>query len=111
MDDIRLTRTLLAQDFDHNEIARLNRRGDLTRIQRGAYALPPPGEAIREDRHRRLIHATVPQLLGGSVVSHGSAAALHRLPVWASAIARVHGTRSGGSAAPVAAPPCRTPHR
>ena len=35
-----------------------------------------------------------PQLHDGSVVSHGSAAVLHRLPVWAAAIAHVHVTRS-----------------
>lgn len=37
----------------------------------------------------------MPQLLDGSVVSHGSAATLHRLPVWATATARVHVTRPG----------------
>jgi hypothetical protein len=51
-------------------------------------------DLVREEKHRRLVHATAPQLLDGSVVSHGSAAVLHRLPVWAAAIERVHVTRS-----------------
>lgn len=93
MNDILLTHALLDQGFSYDEIIRLHRRGNLTRIRRGAYIAPSDKEVHREERHRRLIHATVPQLLDGSVVSHGSAAALHRLPVFAPSIARVHVTR------------------
>ena len=77
-----------------SEVRELLRRGELCRIRRGAYAAVAGGDQVREDKHRRLIHATAPQLLDGSVVSHGSAAVLHRLPVWAAAIERVHVTRS-----------------
>ena len=94
VDDIWLTSALTAQGYDPNELARLLRRGELARVRRGAYAAAAGEDLVREEKHRRLIHATAPQLLEGSVVSHGSAAVLHRLPVWAAAIALVHLTRS-----------------
>ena len=103
VNDIWLTSALTAQGYDPNELARLLRPGELTRVRRGAHA-PVAGEDLdREEKHRRLLWATAPQLLDGSVVSHGSAAALHRLPVWAAAIERVHApaaeaaTVSGGA--------------
>jgi predicted transcriptional regulator of viral defense system len=36
----------------------------------------------------------VPQLREGAVLSHGSAAVLHGLPVWPDTVERVHVTRS-----------------
>jgi hypothetical protein len=94
MDEIKLTRTLLDQGFDHDDLRRLNRGGELIRIRRGAYALEEkPGLAV-EDRHRRLILGTAPQLRDGAVFSHGSAAVLHGLPVWPAAVERVHVTRN-----------------
>jgi hypothetical protein len=47
-----------------------------------------------EERHRRLVLATAAQLRDGAIISHGSAAVLHGLPVWSAAIERVHVTRS-----------------
>lgn len=97
MDDIVLTQARRAQGLTTEELTRLQRSGDLTRIRRGAYSHDPGQGLRREDHHRRLVLATAPQLLDGSVVSHGSAAVLHRLPVWAPAIKKVHVTcsRSG----------------
>ena len=95
MDTILLTGALLDQGLSYNDLARLSRRGELERIRRGAYATSQRTGLVREEAHRRLIQATVPQLIDGSVVSHGSAATLHRLPVWSSAITRVHVTRPG----------------
>ena len=95
MDDIQLTRALRLQGLNAAEVARLSRRGDLEHLRRGAYAAPPEQALRRDEQHRRLVAATGPQLLDGSVVSHGSAAVLHRLPVWAGAIERVHVTRDG----------------
>ena len=89
-----LTQALLAQGFSHGDLGRLNRQGELTHLRRGAYASTASSDLSREDNHRRLIHATAPQLIDGSVVSHGSAAVIHGLPVWAAAIERVHITRS-----------------
>ena len=47
-----------------------------------------------EQQHRQLVAATLPQLGPGAVLSHGSAAVLHGLPVWPHAVQRVHLTRS-----------------
>jgi hypothetical protein len=96
MDDIVLTRTLLSQGYDPEELARMLRDGTMTRIRRGAYApiLDQPGDKSVDSKRRRLILATVPQLDPQAVVSHGSAALLHGLPTWTEATARVHVTRN-----------------
>ena len=92
-DDIVLTRTLRTQGLGTDDVARLRRSGELTRVRRGAYAYAPDEDQVGEKRHRRLVLATAPQLLDGSVVSHGSAAVLHGLPVRGFAIEKVHVTR------------------
>jgi hypothetical protein len=94
MDDIRLTRTLLDQGYDYDDLRRLQRAGELVRIRRGAYALREGSDLALEERHRRVVLATAPQLLDGAVLSHGSAAVLHGLPVWPAAVERVHVTRN-----------------
>ncbi|HZA72196.1 MAG TPA: hypothetical protein VE476_04725 [Propionibacteriaceae bacterium] len=96
-DDIVLTQTLRTRGLNTDDIARLTRIGELARVRRGAYAYAQDGEQTPEMHHRRLVLATAPQLLDGSVVSHGSAAVLHGLPVWRTAIEKVHATcsRSG----------------
>jgi hypothetical protein len=93
MDDIRLTRTLLDQGYDYDDLRRLQRGGELFRVRRGAYAREDNHDQLFEERHRRLVLATAPQLRDGAVLSHGSAAVLHGLPVWPAAVARVHVTR------------------
>jgi hypothetical protein len=93
MNGILLTSALREQGFSYDEVARRSRRGDLQRVRRGAYTTPTDAELTREEQHRRLLDATVPSLVDGSVVSHGSAAVLHGLPVWSDATARVHITR------------------
>jgi hypothetical protein len=94
MDDIRLTRTLREQGYDYDDLQRLQQAGELVRIRRGAYALRDRSDLTLEERHRRLVLATAPQLLDGAVLSHGSAAVLHGLPVWPAAVEWVHVTRS-----------------
>ncbi len=94
MNSIVSTQTLKTQGFNAGDIARMSRRGELIPVRRGAYARDGGDDLVREARHRRLIDATAHQLVDGSIVSHGSAAVLHRLPVWSEAIARVHVTRS-----------------
>jgi hypothetical protein len=98
MEDILLTRQLRIQGFDGHEITRLRRRGQLVTLRRGAYSRDRPDDLTTEQAHRELIMATVPQLEDGAVVSHASAAVMHGLPTWTSAIDRVHVTRnrSGG---------------
>jgi hypothetical protein len=101
MDQIWTTGELRERGFSAAELSRRVRTGELARLRRGAYELP-----IVEDRaegvilrHRRLIHATTPQLGPGAVVSHASAAVLHGLPVWPSAVARVQVTRDRSNGA------------
>jgi hypothetical protein len=98
MDQILLTQWLRTEGFGSNEISRMRQRGDLVPVRRGAYARDRPDDQTAEQAHRRLILATVPQLEDGAVVSHASAAVLHGLPTWSSAIDRMHLTRdrSGG---------------
>jgi hypothetical protein len=93
MDDIVLSRALRAQGYDSDEIRRLRERGELTWLRRGAYARTVATDLSVEQRHRRLIEATVPMLREGAVISHSSAAVLHGLPVWPSTISQVHLTR------------------
>jgi hypothetical protein len=97
VDDIWMARELLSRGFDHGDLARLRRTGELLQVRRGAYervpADPSPTLSI-EQAHRRQIAATAPQLEAGAVISHASAAVLHGLPVWGAAVERVHVTRS-----------------
>jgi hypothetical protein len=79
----------LAAGLTDDELARAVRRGDLTRIRRGAYLDPTAGLS----RHRALVLGTAPALRDGSVVSHSSAAVLHGLPLWRVDSERVHVTR------------------
>jgi predicted transcriptional regulator of viral defense system len=79
----------LAAGVTDAELARAVRRGELVRVRRGAYLDPTAGLS----RHRALVLATAPALRDGSVVSHGSAALLHGLPLWRVDGARVHVTR------------------
>ncbi|SDN44190.1 type IV toxin-antitoxin system AbiEi family antitoxin domain-containing protein [Geodermatophilus sp. DSM 45219] len=84
----------LTGGFDDAELARMVRRGELRRLQRGTYAHSPadlPTDAAA--RHRLTVLATMPGLRVPAVVSHLSAAVLHGLPVWGVLLARVHVTR------------------
>lgn len=56
------------------------RRGTLTRLRRGFYAVPAEA-ATPESCHRRLIRASCPVVADSNVVSHVSAGVLHDLPV------------------------------
>ena len=93
MDDVRLRSQLLALGRSDADLGRLTRSGDLQRIRRGAYSPYAPATLTLEERHRQLIAATMPQLRRGGVLSHGSAAVWHGLPVWSGAVAQVHLTR------------------
>ncbi|WP_369258014.1 type IV toxin-antitoxin system AbiEi family antitoxin domain-containing protein [Geodermatophilus amargosae] len=79
----------VAAGLNDAELARAVRRGELTRIRRGAYVDPTCGLS----EHRALVLATAPALRDGSVVSHASAAVLHGLPLWRVDGERVHVTR------------------
>jgi hypothetical protein len=90
---LQLRAQMLAAGFSDDEVRRLLRIGDLTRVRRGSYVAGPlPEEPAR--RHRLAITAAVRALADDAVVSHVSAAALHDLPLWNVSLARVHVTRA-----------------
>lgn len=84
---VTTTRELEAAGLTRNEVSRLNRRGELVRVRRGAYATEAVDSEL--ERHRRLIAATWPLLEPGSVLSHASAGVLHQLPTWTDSLTRV----------------------
>ncbi|MFC7619918.1 type IV toxin-antitoxin system AbiEi family antitoxin domain-containing protein [Microlunatus sp. GCM10028923] len=95
MSEVVMARQLAARGYRPSEIARLVRRGELTRIRRGGYVTE---EADGErDRHRRLIDATLRLSSTDVVVSHLSAGVLHGLPIFRDTLKRVDLTRSGRS--------------
>lgn len=111
MDDLILTRDLVAQGYSMADITRLARRDDLVRLRRGAYVAKPPADPAEPQggnlshrdlhaEHRRLLQATLAQLHPGYVFSHVSAAALHQLPLFAPTLGLAHLTRDrrGGGA-------------
>jgi hypothetical protein len=90
--ELLLRRDALATGWADDELGRLVRAGELTRLRRGAYVdsvLPPDRAAV----HRLLTRATIAGLSRPAVVSHQSAAVLHGLPLWDVPLDRVHVTR------------------
>ncbi|MGY1741564.1 MULTISPECIES: type IV toxin-antitoxin system AbiEi family antitoxin domain-containing protein [unclassified Blastococcus] len=85
--------TALTQGFTDDELARLVRRRELTRLQRGAYV----GPGTAPDDRLRLI-ATLGGLRVPGVVGHASAALLHGLPLWRVPVRKLHVIRRPGSA-------------
>ena len=90
--DPQLAASLHREGFSYAELARLAESGQLIRVRRGAYAHQAATDPV--EVHRQLVGGTLPQLLGDAVVSHVSAAALHRLPVWPEDLERVHVVRA-----------------
>ncbi len=79
----------LTHGFTDGELARMVRRGELLRLQRGSYL--PAGSTLTG--HRAVVRAAVAELRRPGVVSHLSAAVLHGLPLWDVTPRRVHLTR------------------
>ena len=92
MDDVRLARELVTNGLTKFEISNEVRRGALHRVRRGAYTGQDDGDPARA--HRRLLDATLALSHPGAVISHGSAAVLHRLPFPPHALDHVHLTRN-----------------
>jgi hypothetical protein len=82
----------LLDGISDGELARLVRRGEMARLQRGTY-VAATAEFPDEGRHAAVVAATVAGLRVPGVVSHLSAAVLHGLPVWNVPLGRVHVTR------------------
>jgi hypothetical protein len=96
MDDVPeplvLRRDAVRDGWSDGELARLVRRGEWTRIRRGAYRdSPRPAGPLAQ--HRLAVAATLATLQRSAVVSHQSAAVLHGFPLWEVALDRVHVTR------------------
>ncbi|TWF81182.1 hypothetical protein FHX44_117125 [Pseudonocardia hierapolitana] len=89
---------LLARGYSSDEVQRARRTGDLVTVRRGAY-LGRGDERLHIPiaRHAVLVHATLPTLAPGAVISHVSAAVLHGLDVWAIPLDHVHVTRPDAS--------------
>jgi hypothetical protein len=87
-----LRREALAYGWSDEELSRLTRRNEWTRLRRGVYLDGPvPADAVL--RHRRLIQATAASLLRPAVFSHQSAAVLHGFRLWGVGLGQVHVTR------------------
>lgn len=91
---VRLTREITATGIDSQALVSLQRRGSLARIRHGAYSETLESEA--RAAHLQLIEGTWPLLGDNAVLSHGSAAAIHGLPLWGSLLEKVSVTRDGG---------------
>jgi hypothetical protein len=97
-DDVIFTRDLRRSGITGDEVERMVRRGELTRLRRGAYLRTTSGTKAVDSwdlrtPHLQLIDGTVPQLHPRAALSHGSAAAVHGLPLFASMLETVHVTR------------------
>ena len=101
MSEILRTRQLLEAGYAQDELRRLERQGRLAQVRRGAWMRPEASgsEPTVEGRHLLLLRAVAAQVEPGAVLSHGSAALVHGLPVWPEALGRVHLTRSRSSGA------------
>ena len=93
MELLRRTSELRGLGYTPGELSRLVRKGDLTRVRRGAYGSPAPEAPDPIEQHRRLVRATFPVLARDAVASHASAAVLHGVPLFAASLARVQVTR------------------
>ncbi|MFT4165371.1 MAG: type IV toxin-antitoxin system AbiEi family antitoxin domain-containing protein [Microlunatus sp.] len=97
--DVVLTSDLVRMGFSTDEVARMRQRGELVRLRRGAYLRVSESSSKASDPwdlrtpHLHLIDGTVPQLHPRAALSHGSAAALHQLPLFATMVDTVHVTR------------------
>ena len=91
---------LLAAGYSDDELRRMRSQRRLVAVRPGAYVLGDD-ERLRnpETRHALAVHAAVPHLGPGAVVSHMSAAVLHGMPLWGAPLDRVHVTRPRRSGA------------
>ncbi|MBN9104022.1 MAG: type IV toxin-antitoxin system AbiEi family antitoxin domain-containing protein [Propionibacteriaceae bacterium] len=85
--DVTRAGGLLLSGYSRRQLTRLAQRGEIVRVRHGAYADSVPAGEL--ERHTQLIAATWPAVDRATVLSHGSAAVLHGLPVWTDALARV----------------------
>lgn len=76
------------------EIRQRVRRKEWTAIRRGAYVATEQWRAMDPaQQYRALCHAVAAKISNGAVLSHTSAVAIHRLPMWAHDLSSVHISR------------------
>jgi hypothetical protein len=98
-DDVIFARDFRRDGFSGDEVARMVGRGTIRRLRRGAYVRLRAGADSPVDPwdlrtpHAELIAGTLPQLHPRAALSHGSAAAVHGLPLFPSLVETVHVTR------------------
>jgi hypothetical protein len=92
MSTYKLAGPLLASGLNSYDLLTRTRAGTLERIRRGVYVEPAARDL--ETTHRILVESSLELGRSDSVVSFGSAAVVHGLPVWPSALDKVHLTRS-----------------
>jgi hypothetical protein len=90
--ELVLRRDAVRNGWSDEELARLARGGQWSRLRRGAY-LDGQLPATAVARHALLVAATIAGLRRASVVSHQSAAVLLGMPLWGVRLDRVHITR------------------
>ena len=98
MDDFDLRRAAdyLHEGWDSRALARAVKDGALAHVRHGVYEPVKPGRAHTPTAvHRRAVLAATLVRHEDSVVSHVSAAVLHRLPVRRAALGLVHLSRGG----------------
>lgn len=88
-------RTLIAQGVTDADIRRQRRTGDLVRLAAGWYAPPTELDGWPEVAYRARVLAAARRFDG--IVSHASAAAIHRLPLGGADLSDVHVIRPGPS--------------
>ncbi|KNA92509.1 type IV toxin-antitoxin system AbiEi family antitoxin domain-containing protein [Gordonia sp. w5E2] len=80
----------LADGFTDDDLRRACRRGEIVRVGRGAFA--PAEKRTPDDAHRLTVIASATLGIVAGVVTHQSAAAMHRLPMLKPNFARLHVT-------------------
>lgn len=101
VDELLLVKDLAAAGIDSGELRSRTESGSLLHLRRGAYATPSD-RTVREE-HLLLVRSAVAFAESESVVSFGSAALVHKLPVPDAALRMVHLTKirsSGGRRRP-----------
>lgn len=95
-----LTRGLaLAHGITDHDLRLMLARDGWHSLRRGHYLPPALAESLGgQARHRLLVEATLPRLAPDSVLSHQSAAVLHRIDLWRTPLDRVHVTRRHAAA-------------
>lgn len=83
---------LLKQGLTAAEIKRMVRSGELIPLRRGCYARRSTA-LTPEAQHLQLLAATRPSLAADTVLTHGTAAVLHGLPVPIPQLTKIHITR------------------